>query len=452
MTSATRRRFLRQLSSFGAAGVAAPWALNLAAFGQAAAASGDDYRALVCVFLYGANDAWNTVVPFDDASHAAYAAARPAFAYTKDALRATELRTARPLPGRASALAPELAPLLPLYGAGRLAVLQNVGTLVVPTTRAQYLARSVPLPPKLFSHNDQQSVWQSSQGEGALAGWGGRMAELLGAGRGDSTFSCVSLGGKTIWLQGDAANAYSVAPSGPGTIEGLARPVLGSPAVSEALRTLVTGPGANAIEEAVAAVNRRAIDAGARLRAALGTVREGLVAVPDNPLAAQLDMVARMIAARHALGAKRQVFMVSLGGFDTHSRQADVHPGLLATLGSALAAFDAALRGLGVDRDVTTFTASEFGRALASNGDGCDHGWGGVQFVLGGAVHGGLYGTPPTVAVDGPDDVGSGRLVPTIAVDQMASTLGSWFGVSHTDLRTVLPNLGNFHAPNVGFV
>ena len=207
MTNVTSRRaFLQRASILSVAGVAAPWALNLAALGEAAAATATDYKALVCIFLYGGNDHANTVVPYDSASHGAYAGMRPALAYARSALAPTVLVPAVALPdGLQYALATELAPLLPLFNSRQLAVMLNVGTLVQPTTKAQYLARSVPLPPKLFSHNDQQSVWQSSAPEGATSGWGGRMGDLFAAGNGNATFTCVNVSGNAVFVSGRSA-------------------------------------------------------------------------------------------------------------------------------------------------------------------------------------------------------------------------------------------------------
>ena len=215
MTATTSRRaFLQRASMLSVGGAAAPWALNLAALGEAATAT--DYKALVCVFLHGGNDHANTVVPYDFASHSAYAGMRPAFAYTRSALAPKVLVPALPLPDSLEyALAPELAPLLPLFDSQQLAVLLNVGTLVQPTSKAQFLARSVPLPPKLFSHNDQQSLWQSSAPEGATSGWGGRMGDLFAAGNGSVTFTCVNVAGNAVFLSGRSAVQYQVSPRGP---------------------------------------------------------------------------------------------------------------------------------------------------------------------------------------------------------------------------------------------
>lgn len=457
MTSnASRRAFLQRASALSLAGAAAPWALNLAAIGEAAAATASDYKALVCVFLYGGNDYGNTLIPYDSARYATYQGMRPTLAYAQSALAPTVLAPSVALPGGIQyALAPELAPLLPIFNAGRMGVMLNVGTLVQPTTKAQYTAKSVPLPPKLFSHNDQQSVWQSSAPEGATSGWGGRIGDLFEAGNGNATFTCVNVSSNAVFLSGKTAVQYQVSTNGPVALNAVKSPLFGSVECSAALRSLVTAPSAQLFENEYARVMARALDAGDALTAALaGGPTLATVFPAGNPLADQLRLVARMIGSADAVGAKRQVFFVSLGGFDNHDGLESVHPGLLTSVADALGAFHAATGELGVANQVTTFTASDFGRTLTGN-DGSDHGWGSMHFMLGGAVNGGrFYGTPPVVANDGPDDVGQGRLLPSTSVDQYAATLGKWFGLSDTDLLGVLPNLVHWDVSqrNLGFV
>ena len=454
--NASRRAFLQRASALSLAGAAAPWALNLAALGEAAAATATDYKALVCVFLYGGNDYGNTLIPYDSTRYALYQGMRPTLAYAQSALAPTVLVPSVALPGGiAYALAPELAPLLPLFNAGQLGVLLNVGTLVQPTSKAQYSAKSVPLPPKLFSHNDQQSVWQSSAPEGATSGWGGRIGDLFQAGNGNATFTCVNVSGNAVFLSGRSAVQYQVSTNGPVALAGVKNPLFGSAACSAALRALVTAPSAQLFESEYTRVTARSLDAGDALSAALaGGPLITTVFPSGNALADQLKLVARMISTADEVGAKRQVFFVSMGGFDTHDGLASIHPGLLTSVADALTAFYNATVELGVANQVTAFTASDFGRTLTAN-DGSDHGWGSMHFMLGGAVHGGrFYGSAPVVANDGPDDVGQGRLLPSTSVDQYAATLGSWFGISDTDLLTVLPNLANWNASqrNLGFV
>ena len=457
-TDASRRAFLKRSSMLAMAGAAAPWALNLAAMSEASAATATDYKALVCVFLYGGNDYGNTLIPYDSARYALYQGMRPTAAYTQAQLAATVLNPGVALSGGLQyAIAPELAPLLPIFNAGKMGVMLNVGTLVQPTTKAQYTAGNTPLPPRLFSHNDQQSVWQSSSPEGASSGWGGRMGDLFESGNGNAVFTCINVASNAVYLSGKVATQYQVSPKGPVALAGLSKPLFGSTACSAALQNLVTASSTNVFENEYTRVTARSLSAGSALTAALAagpTINTPFPPPGTNGLADQLALVARMISTADAVGAKRQVFFVSMGGFDTHDGLATLHPGLLTSVADALSAFYAATNELGVANQVTTFTASDFGRTLTAN-DGSDHGWGSMHFMLGGAVNGGrFYGTPPVVANGGPDDVGQGRLLPSTSVDQYAATMGKWLGISDTDLLGVLPNLANWNASqrNLGFV
>ncbi|WP_447578520.1 DUF1501 domain-containing protein [Achromobacter kerstersii] len=450
---ADRRAFLLRACALGATGAAAPLALNLAALGAAAAQSAPpSYKALVCVFLYGGNDPFNTLVPFDDAAYRAYAAARTDIALRRDTLRATALRGKAAAPGGAQfALAPALAPLAPLYDNGQMAVLLNVGPLVVPTTKAEYISARVPLPPKLFSHNDQQSYWQALAPEGASSGWGGRLTDLFASANAQRTFTGITAGGSTVLLAGHKVAGYRVGINGSTPIELLHRDMYGSSACTALLRQLITQPREHLMERELSRIAAQSIDADTRLRAALADV-----AVPGNfgsPLAQQLKIVARIIGARQALGARRQVFFVSQNGYDNHTGLNDTHPALLRELGQSLAVFQQALTTLGVADQVTTFTASEFGRTLGSNGNGSDHGWGSHHLVLGGAVNGGRsYGAHPEIALDGPGFVDNGRLLPTLAVDQLGASLGRWFGAGRDELRLVFPNLKHFDADGLALL
>jgi uncharacterized protein (DUF1501 family) len=454
----TRRAFVQRMGQLGLAGAAAPWALNLAAMSEASAqaSTATDYKALVCVFLYGGNDHYNTIVPYDDINHANYQRVRSGITLQRSALAANALPigTGEGLatnvnglsPGRQVALAPELSGLVPIFNKGELGLIFNIGTLVQPTTKAQYTAASVPLPPKLFSHNDQQSVWQSSNPEGATSGWGGRMGDLFMSSNGRTTFTCVNASGNAVFMSGREAVQYQVSSSGAVAMRGLTAPLFGSQACSDALRQLVTASHPHLMRSEYTRITSRAIDAQVTLSSALAAMPALKTAFPTvGNLGAQLQMVARMIAARDALSVKRQVFFVSLGGFDLHDFLLTQHPGLMSQLGESLKSFHAAMGELGIANKVTTFTASDFGRTLTSNGDGSDHGWGSHHFIMGGAVQGGrFYGRYPDVAVNGPDDVGQGRLLPTTAVDQLAATLATWMGVNASDLPLVVPNIGNY--------
>lgn len=450
---ASRREFLKRGAAASVLGGAAPWVLNLAAIGEASAQTVGSYKALVCVFLYGGNDHGNSLVPYDSASHAQYSTLRGTLATARDALTPTLLAPTTALPGGLQfALAPQLLPLKTLYDNGAMAPLLNVGPLTQPTTKTQYNARSVPLPPKLFSHNDQQSVWQSSLPEGATSGWGGRMGDLFMAGNGQATFTAISVSGNAVYMSGRDVVQYQVSSSGSVAISGIGSSLYGSNAAAQALRTLITtAPSSNAMQQAHVAVTQRSIAADSTLRAALAASPPPATVFPATNLGRQLQMVTRIIAARQALGATRQVFFVSLGGFDHHDALLANHPGLLTQVADAMAAFYQSTVDMNIASQVTSFTASDFGRTLSSNGDGSDHGWGSHHFVVGGAVRARSFiGTVPQLGDNGPDDVGQGRLLPTMAVDQLGATLATWMGVSASNLPLVVPGIANFTQKDVG--
>jgi uncharacterized protein (DUF1501 family) len=458
VTDLSRRAFMQRASALSIAGAATPFVLNLAAIGEAAASTAPDYKAIVCVFLFGGNDYANTVIPADATNYNLYNAQRSALAYSQAQLAGTTLAPTVPLAGgRTYAIAPELAPLMPIFNAGKMAVVLNVGTLIQPTTKAQYQARSVQLPPKLLSHNDQQSFWQSGLAEGATSGWGGRIGDLLQSGNNNPSLTCMNPAGNAVFLSGKAAIQYSTTSNGP--IALTARTSLqGSTAAANLLRSMISSPVNHVMETEHAKVGKRALDlfdivTNARAVAPTTNTVFPAAADPGSSLGAQLREVARLISVSSQLGAKRQVFFVSTGGFDNHDQLTTVHPRLLTNVADAMRAFYDTTVELGVANQVTTFTASDFGRTLTANSTGSDHGWGGMHFVMGGAVKGkAFYGTPPVVANNGPDDIGQGRLIPTTSVDQYAATMATWFGVSDSDMPTVLPNIVNFTTKNLGFL
>ena len=453
----SRRAFLQRAACFGLVGGAAPFVMNLAAIGEAAAASATDYKALVCIFLFGGNDYANTVIPYDQPSYDLYAALRSTIAHSRASLGQTILLPNSALPGgRQYALAPTLLPLIPVFDAGKLAVVLNVGTLIQPTSKAAYNAKSVPLPPKLFSHNDQQSFWQASNPEGATSGWGGRIGDLVQSGNGTATLTCINASGNSVFLSGRTAVQYSVTSTGPVPLLSNSASLFGSTTGMSTLRSLMTGARPNLFEDEHARVSKRSLDLQAQVSGALNAGPAIATPFPaNNTLGDQLRIVARLISVSQELGAKRQVFFVSLGGFDTHDSVLTTHPTLMTRLAAAMRAFHDAMVEIGAADKVTAFTASDFGRTLTSNANGSDHGWGGMHFAMGGAVHGrDFYGAPPAIANNGPDDVGQGRLLPAIGVDQYGATLASWFGISAGTMSTVLPNIPNYNPSswNLGFV
>ena len=498
-----RRDFLRRTSQLVLSGTALPFALNLAAIGEAAAfnAAPGDYKALVCVFLYGGNDYANTLVTFDDASYDQYHAIRgggatgqgaAGIALAKAALAATELKPAAldtPVDSlgvsRKFALNPAMTGLANLFNTGKMAVQLNVGPLVKPLTRVQYNSSDKttnPRPPQLFSHNDQQSIWQSSSPEGSTVGWGGNMGDLALASNTTAQFTCMSVTGNAVFLSGDTALQYQVSTSGAikinaaalnATVYGSSTAANGAQTVSAALRTIIQQSSGHTLEKEYNKVTTRAMAAEALVTdalkltdATLGTplataFPSNANAAERNPLGDQLKMVARLIQGRTVLGARRQVFMVSIGGFDLHDNLIRDHGGILGKVSAAMTAFYDATVEMGIANQVTAFTASDFGRTLASNGDGSDHGWGSHHFVVGGAVKGQkFYGTAPPVSVADTKDsggnylstnqwhVGQGRLLPSTSVDQYAATLAKWFGVDDSEMQGVLPRIQNYPVAN----
>jgi len=513
-TNNSRRLFLRQASAMSAlvGSAATPLALNLAALGSAAAQTQSDYRALVCLFFFGGNDSFNMVLPTDAASWSAYQTTRNQ-APDPIALRAvgtlpdgtaavaSPARLGGVLPispinaqGRSFALHPLLASLQTMFGSDRrLAVLPNIGPLILPTTKAQYASATHPRPVRLFSHNDQQNTWQALGPEGTTVGWGGRMGDMIAAQNARPAFTAISATGNAVWLAGDQVRQYQVNTSGaiPLGVDSAGR-VFGSATVGASLQRLATSVrNGHPFDADLAAVARRAIDAEQVLRTALRAPSDPAFGTApatgnyianndpklryDNPLtgaqapnalAQQMQIVARLIDAglRGTSGTRRQVFFVSVGGFDTHDLQNRNQADLMARVAQALQYFDTTLGGLGARNNVTTFSASDFGRTFTSNGDGTDHGWGSHHFVMGGAVRGGdLYGRFPTLSVknatnnnfDGsPDQLGNGSLLPATSVDQLGATLGRWMGLSDAQILDIFPNLANFDASvrNLGFL
>jgi uncharacterized protein (DUF1501 family) len=480
LLNASRREFLRITGTLSASQVlglaSVPFAVNLATVGAAAAQNNvSDYKALICLFLYGANDHGNTVLATDSTSWQQYQTVRTTNESGSIALPAQgsaggviPIVPKTTQAGRSFALHPNMTGLKNLFDNGRAAVIANVGPLVMPTTLAQYKAASVKLPPKLFSHNDQQSLWQAYAPEGAAYGWGGRMGDMMAASNSNTIFTAISASGNAVFLAGRNVNQYQVSASGAVPIAGLSGTLFGSNTAGSTLRSIITGDSNNYFQKEQNAITSRAINAQSLLSPAMAAAGAGGVpnpsqytnpntgALANNALATQLQTVARIIAGRNTLGAKRQVFFVSIGGFDTHDAQRAVQGDLLARVSHAISYFDttlANLMGSDLRNQVTLFTASDFGRTFTSNGDGTDHGWGSHHFIVGGAVKGrDIYGEFPVTGLKHSQDVGSGSLLPQFSVDQYGATLASWFGLSNTQINDVFPNIVNFNSRNLGFM
>ena len=456
MKTKMRRDFLRRAGALTAGGLATrllPFAaLGGAeqAFGQAAPA---DYRALVCVFLYGGVDGNNLVVPHDNAGYAQYAAARPESSGVN--LAQSELLPIQPAnTATPFGLHPDLAEIQPLFAQKKLAILANVGPLNAPTTRASYVANK---PDNLFSHSDQQAQWQSSVSSGpSSTGWGGRIADQVGA-MNPSFPVITSIAGTNLFISGSDSRPLALPASGGIALQGFGTGAAASARLA-AFRALLELDRGNAYVQAASEITARALslsDVVNPILASSASRVQPIFAGLNSSVAQQLLQVAKLIEARGTTGARRQIFFVSLGGFDTHANELATLTNLLGQLSPAMKAFYDATVQLGVADQVTTFTLSDFGRTLKpASGAGTDHAWGNHHFILGGAVRGGeIFGRYPTLALGGPDDAQSeGRWIPTTSVDQYGATLARWFGVSASGLAQAFPNLGRFAPADLGFL
>jgi uncharacterized protein (DUF1501 family) len=479
----TRRDFIRRAACAAVGTVAMTSTIRDLRYMNAAVAQStigpNDYKALVCIFLQGGNDSNNLVIPTITSEYNNYAAIRTSvLAIPQGAILSTGYTDGA---GHSYGLHPACPELLTLFGENKLAVLFNTGTLVFPMTRAQYLGSILQKPPQLFSHADQQTQWQTSiPDQPPTTGWGGRCADLLNSVQATAPISlCVSLAGANTFEVGNIVAQYSVSPSGAISLQGV------SGARLAALTNLLGLNYANLQENAYAGVALHSIQTGGLLNNAVTNTAGKYWSNPfpttitnalsgsqfKSTLAPQLQMVARLIEAGHraatsgGFGMKRQIFFCQVGGFDLHTGQtnydtnnpnnvlAGAHSNLLAELSQSIYAFQRAMEQLNLSPNVTAFTASDFSRTFPSNGQGSDHGWGSHHLVAGGAVRGGqTYGTFPTLAINGPDDTGTGRWIPSTAIDQYFATLATWFGVDNSNLATIFPNIGRFATSNLGFI
>lgn len=457
--STTRRQFLRNTvcAAVGSTSIVRTL-FDLGSVNAAAAATlprgsraATDYKALVCLFLYGGNDSNNLLVPSSGSDYLGYASGRGVLALPQAALLPIAPATSD---GRTWGLHPAMPGLQGLFAQHRMALLANVGPLVAPLTRDQFLNGSVAAPPQLFSHSDQQVHWQTSIPDQApRTGWGGRTADLLRSLNGSAQVSMsMSLAGSNVYQVGDVVTQYQVSPDGTLGLDGFTDGA-GADPVSRAIRSLLTPTTGNLLVNSAGDVTRRALDNNLLLNNAISQAPALTTPFPDTDLGRQLRMIATLISVRAALGLSRQIFFCAADGYDTHGDQLVAQYDLFTDLSASLTAFYNATVELGVANQVTTFTASDFGRTFPSNGSGSDHGWGSHQMIVGGAVRGGdLYGRVPTLVTEGPDDSGEGRWIPSTSVDEYSATLARWFGVGSADLGTIFPNLGRFARPDLGFM
>jgi uncharacterized protein (DUF1501 family) len=457
---------LAQLRMIGA--VANP--SNGLSSGPTSSALQTDFKALVCLFLAGGNDANNLIVPIDSTTYAAYASGRGALALTQSALLPI---TPKSGDGRSWGLHPALGTnpdgsvnggIKGLFDQGKVAVIANVGTLAYPLTQSLYNSRPDLRPLQLFSHNDQQVEWQSSIADKPFTtGWGGRLADLTNAFNSNNRISmAITLNGQNSFQVGKTVTQYAVSTSGAIALTGSGTGNTTNGYRTAALTDSLAMQNMNLFETAFGGITTNALNNSALLSSVVtgtspfATYFTGL----NSSLSQQLHMIARLVAAQSQLGLKRQIFFARIGGWDLHDSQVTAgatstgaHANLLRDVSQSVTAFYNALTSAGAQNQVTTFTASDFGRTYNTNGDGSDHGWGSHHLVVGGAVNGGnIYGKMPTFAINGPDDTGRGRWIPTTSVDEYSATLAKWFGVSATDMSVALPNVSRFANPDLGFM
>ncbi|MEL7112175.1 MAG: DUF1501 domain-containing protein [Pseudomonadota bacterium] len=473
MANISRRHVLAGLGTAGFANsLSAMTGLGL---NNAWAADTSGYKAMVCIFLKGGMDGADTVLPYDQASYNQLRNVRNGLfnSYNSNAATSTRNRAnllkmnldnAGQFEGREFAMPVELSPLHDMFEGGDLAVVGNVGPLIEPTTRAGMDNNSAILPKRLFSHNDQQSTWMSFGVEGVNRGWGGRFMDRVIASSPNQSrvFSAITTGSNDVFLAGETVNQFKVGTSGirePNLYTN--RNILGTSDDDDAAREKIRAflskrdfQNRNIFEQDIAAATGKAVDNTEQFAAAQENAIPLSTVFQDDRVSRQMKSIAETIQIRQFLNVSRQMFYVTTGGYDTHSNQANTIGGLHAQLAAAISSFREAMIELGEWNNVAVFTASDFGRTTIDNGNGTDHGWGGHHFVAGGSVQGKrLYGEVPFADVDSASYTKSrGRLIPTTSVEQYAATMGSWFGLDSSELRTALPNLTNFNTSDIGFM
>ncbi|GLR69370.1 DUF1501 domain-containing protein [Agaribacter marinus] len=468
MKKLDRRKFLKATSASALSLASLSTVTSTLTSFSASAQENDDYKALVCVFLFGGLDNHEVVLPYDEENWQAYAAIRESLLSPQGANREREnLLPLFPLNqstfgAREFALPPELSRIKKLFDEGNAAIIGNVGPLIRPTDRKSFEENSVLLPPRLFSHNDQQSVWQANAPEGAQFGWGGLFADAAIAQNPAQSvdFSTISSSSDALFLTGTLARPYQISTDGAASIQLLKRFENSEDTFDQRLYQQLRAHFSGEINETSHLITQDVINlmqnslaANEKYNRSKNESEPLTTSFPASPLGQQLRVIAESISMRNNLNVNRQVFFVGIGNFDTHSDQASNLPKLLEQVDESIDAFYRSMQSLGLGSDVTLFTASDFGRTLTVNGDGTDHGWGGHHFVVGDAVIGQqILGDIPPPAFEHDKDAGNGRLIPSVSIEQFASPLGRWFGLSEEEIANTFPNLENFQTNELRFI
>ncbi len=444
-----RRTLLRLAASGGMATALYPFG-SVRVLGQDAPFS--DYRCLVNLFLFGGNDSFNLVIPRSEAEYNVYAQSRQNLALAREDLLPIFPSTTD---GMEYGVHPSAGGLQTLFNSGQACIIANVGPLIAPVTKDDFLNGSSSIPPRLFSHNDQQDQWQTLKGrDNLVSGWAGRIADVISAATDQQTLPLnVSTAGTNLFQSGQDTVPYTISEEGADAYGALEDSVTLGTERRQAFQDYLAGGFPSVHARALAEVHQRSLDRADRVNEALALVPDLDTPFPASSLGAQLKIIARMIAVKDEFRMSRQIFFAAAGGFDTHDDQNALQPGLIANVTDSLAAFQTAMVEIGMADQVVTFTQSDFGRTLTSNGDGTDHGWGGHQLVTGNPVAGGeIYGRMPVLEIGGEDDATGGRIIPSLSADQYAATLARWFGVEESDIRLIAPNLENFAVQDLGFL
>lgn len=453
----SRRKFLGQ-ASCAAVGYTTVFstifnlnALNALIGSDSTVAASDDYKALVCILNAGGMDSFNMLIPRDNPSYNAYQTTRSNMALGQNALRIINPLNAQP--GKQFGLHPSMEHITNLFNAGKIAFVNNVGSLIQPVTKQEYYNGSVPLPLGLYSHADQAMHWQTGIPHARVAqGWGGKMADLMMSSNQNQTISMnISLSGSNVFQTGNNVVEYSLDPyEGSRGIIGYEGDWLVNEMRTAAINGIVNTTYQNVFKKTYAKVIKTAIDGHSMFETALASAPTFSVPFTgDSQLSQALQMIAKTISVRENLNMSRQIFFVEYGGWDHHDELLTNQAGMLTEMDNALYEFNEAMEQLNVADCVTTFSLSEFSRTLTSNGNGTDHAWGGNTFVMGGAVKGQkMYGSYPDLTLNNNLEIGGGVLIPTTSADLYFAELALWYGVPPSELLTLFPNLGNFY--NIG--